>query len=158
MKTVYYSQAGEDKFLEKLLPDKGFFVDIGAYDGLKFSNTKRFYDKGWSGLAVEGTLKYFRALMVNMPSPNVVKIPRMIQPQELDLLLKIYNVNTDYDLLSIDIDSFDYELWENSNIYFPKYVIIEVKSPLVAKNTKELGKRRGYELIWDKANYIFEKC
>lgn len=152
----YFSQAGEDRFLEPLLPSYGFFVDIGAYDGKRFSNTQMVYQKGWSGLAVEANLKYFRALMVNMPSPNVVKVPRYIQDWELDKLLKIYNVNRDFDLLSIDIDSWDYELWKNSAYYQPKFVIIETNG----KNTQDilsLAKNKGYELIWDKANLIFKK-
>ncbi len=31
----------------------GFFVEVGAYDGEKFSNTSCFADVGWSGLYVE---------------------------------------------------------------------------------------------------------
>ena len=50
-----YAQAGEDVVLDRLLgrrPD-GFYVDIGAHDPVRFSNTKRFYDRGWSGINLE---------------------------------------------------------------------------------------------------------
>jgi len=50
-----YSQNGEDLVIDKLLgvKEKGFYVDIGAYDPTRFSNTKRFYLRGWSGINVE---------------------------------------------------------------------------------------------------------
>lgn len=50
-----YSQNGEDLIIDKLLKNKknGFYIDVGAYDPVRFSNTKRFYDKGWSGINIE---------------------------------------------------------------------------------------------------------
>ena len=50
-----YSQKGEDLTIDSLLNNKrtGFYVDIGAYDPDRFSNTKRFYRKGWSGINIE---------------------------------------------------------------------------------------------------------
>lgn len=50
-----YSQLGEDIVIDNLLGKKkvGFYVDIGAYDPLRFSNTKRFYNKGWKGINIE---------------------------------------------------------------------------------------------------------
>jgi FkbM family methyltransferase len=52
----YYSQDGQDKWIiEKLFPDKvdGTFVDIGAHDGVTFSNTYILEQKGWNGMVVE---------------------------------------------------------------------------------------------------------
>ena len=50
-----YSQKGEDLELDKLLKGKkiGFYVDVGAYDPHRFSNTKRFYLRGWNGINIE---------------------------------------------------------------------------------------------------------
>lgn len=50
-----YSQEGEDLLIYKLLNQKkhGFYVDVGAYDPNRFSNTKFFYNKGWSGINIE---------------------------------------------------------------------------------------------------------
>jgi FkbM family methyltransferase len=52
-----YSQVGQDRFLfENFFRGKrgGVFVDVGAYDGERFSNTL-FFEKtmGWSGLCIE---------------------------------------------------------------------------------------------------------
>ena len=57
---VSYSQLSEDLILsdfmaERLLnPDyRGFWVDIGAHDPVRYSNTKIFSDMGWSGINVD---------------------------------------------------------------------------------------------------------
>lgn len=50
-----YSQKGEDLILDRLLGYKknGMYVDIGANDPVRFSNTYRFYKRGWRGILVE---------------------------------------------------------------------------------------------------------
>jgi FkbM family methyltransferase len=50
-----YSQDGEDLIIDELLnyKKKGTYIDVGANDVEKFSNTKRFYDKGWRGINIE---------------------------------------------------------------------------------------------------------
>lgn len=50
-----WSQAGEDRLLDRLMGQKssGFYVDIGAHDPIRLSNTKRFYDRGWTGINIE---------------------------------------------------------------------------------------------------------
>lgn len=56
-----YSQCGEDLVIDRLLgyKKKGFYVDVGAYDPDRFSNTKRFYLKGWKGINIEpNTINY----------------------------------------------------------------------------------------------------
>lgn len=57
-----YSQCGEDLLLSKMFESypAGFYVDIGAYDPIRFSNTYRFYRKGWSGINVEPNFEQFR--------------------------------------------------------------------------------------------------
>ena len=49
-----YSQFGEDKVLRSLLPEPiGNYLDIGAGDPVRFSNTYLFYSEGWRGTLVE---------------------------------------------------------------------------------------------------------
>ena len=61
-----YSQRGEDLVLDKLLgrKRKGFYVDIGANDPHRFSNTKRFYRRGWSGINVEPDADNYQKLVL----------------------------------------------------------------------------------------------
>jgi FkbM family methyltransferase len=50
-----YSLDGEDLVIDKLLDYKkiGFYVDLGANDPDRLSNTKRFYNRGWRGINVD---------------------------------------------------------------------------------------------------------
>ncbi len=63
-----FAQCGEDiiiKFLfESLQIEKGFYLDIGANDPVKYSNTCLLYKMGWSGVNVDpqaGAIKKFNA-------------------------------------------------------------------------------------------------
>ncbi|MDB5264433.1 MAG: hypothetical protein JWN64_4 [Parcubacteria group bacterium] len=63
-----YSQFGEDAVLNSMLRKqaKGFYVDVGAYHPMLYSNTYALYTRGWNGIAVdpnikmEGLYKFFR--------------------------------------------------------------------------------------------------
>jgi FkbM family methyltransferase len=59
-----YSQYFEDVIVDGLLGRKptGTYVDIGACDPDFLSNTKRFYDRGWSGINVEPHPQMFEKL------------------------------------------------------------------------------------------------
>lgn len=50
-----YSQSSEQLFILDVFEDQpaGKFIDIGAYDIERFSNTRALYLKGWSGVLVE---------------------------------------------------------------------------------------------------------
>jgi len=65
---AFHSQARQDEWVLKALNQKrnGFFVDCGAFDGVKFSNTcvleKEF---GWKGICIEAGDKCFDKLKDN---------------------------------------------------------------------------------------------
>ena len=62
--TLTWSQEGEDLLLAEALPDFGTYVDVGAHDPYRFSNTKLLYDRGWRGCNIdftEGFLQRFAA-------------------------------------------------------------------------------------------------
>ena len=48
-----YSQSDEEIHTNGLLPDKGRFLDIGAFDALTFSNTRKLHERGWTGVLLE---------------------------------------------------------------------------------------------------------
>lgn len=52
----YYSESGEDRKLDNAikLPEKGFYVDIGAAHPTRMSNTAFLRDKGWNGIQIDG--------------------------------------------------------------------------------------------------------
>lgn len=70
-----FSQDGEDLVLRSLFERSGldvngggFYVDVGAYDPVRYSNTYLFYQLGWSGVnldANEGIVEKFDAIRPN---------------------------------------------------------------------------------------------
>jgi FkbM family methyltransferase len=65
----YYSQAGQDKFVnENIFKDKkkGVFVDVGAHDGISYSNSYYFEKENeWTGICVEPHPTIFPQLIKN---------------------------------------------------------------------------------------------
>jgi FkbM family methyltransferase len=59
----FFGQNGEDYLLWHFFDFKrsGFFLDIGAHDGVALSNTKSFEEQGWSGICVEPIPEMFAA-------------------------------------------------------------------------------------------------
>jgi len=65
---VNWSQYGQDAYLRSTYlqgVDKGFFLELGALDGLRHSNTKSFEDIGWSGICIEAHPELFKLLVQN---------------------------------------------------------------------------------------------
>jgi len=61
-----YAQHGEDKLVELLLPyGVNTFIDIGANDGVLFSNTFKFAKNGARGLCVEPSRSSYNKLRLN---------------------------------------------------------------------------------------------
>lgn len=77
-----YSQYGEDLLVDSILGCKvnGTYIDIGANNPILFNNTKRFYDRGWSGINIE---------------PNPVHYPLLKnRDRDINLNIGISNVET----------------------------------------------------------------
>lgn len=73
-KEKYYSQLGQDKFVDEYFKNKtnGFYVDIGAGDGIGCSNTKFFESfRNWNGICIEPGPNEFKKLTVNRKSINI---------------------------------------------------------------------------------------
>jgi FkbM family methyltransferase len=62
-----FAQEGEDLILEQIFgaQDSGFYVDVGAHHPTRYSNTYRFYRRGWRGInidAMPGSMALFDEL------------------------------------------------------------------------------------------------
>jgi len=62
------SQCNEEEYILKHLPEKGRFLEIGAYDGLFLSNTYCLLEMGWQGVMVEPSPEAFQRLRRNTNS------------------------------------------------------------------------------------------
>lgn len=75
MKPNYFSQYNQDKFLNEVVffnKKNGFFIDIGAHDGIALSNSL-FFERynNWEGICVEPNPIVFDKLISNRTSINL---------------------------------------------------------------------------------------
>jgi hypothetical protein len=182
-----YSQNGEDTVIQEILnrlliTESGTFCEFGAWDGKHLSNTYLLLESfGWRGVYIEGDPDKFKDLVKLEEKYKdqlicVNKFVSHIGDDTLDVILESTEIENDFDLLSIDIDSFDYQVWESLKNYSPKIVIIEVNSgagpdkkqihtvnetgDIVEQgssyaSTLELGNKKGYTCIYHHGNMIF---
>lgn len=178
LKKNYYSQNGEDGVLEgifnKLGITEGWFVDVGAWNGVYLSNTYNLVLKGWNGFEIEGNKVRAEKMMSTLPG-YITTVCRYVQPDDLDEILSSHYppIPKSFDLLSIDIDSYDYWVWKNLKKYSPKVVVIEYNGQ---KDTgyiqppdpnfkgqngvswdamEKMANEKGYELLCEVGNLIF---
>ncbi|MDB3885394.1 hypothetical protein N9308_00010 [Candidatus Pelagibacter sp.] len=135
----YYSQNGEDGIIIELIKRLDLnqleVCEFGAWDGVYLSNTFNLI-KNYEAKAVliEGNDEKFKNLIETSKSyKNITPIHAYINTKEnsLDRLLSNTFLKKDFDILSIDIDSNDLEIWESLNNYLPKIVIIEIQSSIL---------------------------
>ena len=176
-----YSAEGEDGIIEQVFNildiKNGFFCEFGAWDGINGSNTRVLLEKGWKGVYIESDPNRFQQCCENTKkfTNSVICYNKSIsyinERDKLDTILKDTFLPFDFDLLSIDIDSCDYQIWDSLNDYKPKIVVIEIDSSHtdkvesvynINKNTttsflsmQKLGNSKGYNLICSTGNMFF---
>ena len=69
---MFHSQYNQDKYLETNIfkgYKNGFYVDVGAHDGISINNTLYFEkNNNWSGINIEPIKKVFDKLVINRPN------------------------------------------------------------------------------------------
>lgn len=63
-------------------PSKGFFVEVGAFDGESFSNTSCLADHGWRGIYVEPIKSHYNACLNRHKNNDVYVVQCSIGVQE----------------------------------------------------------------------------
>ena len=149
----YYSQNGEDGVIRELLKrlklNKLEVCEFGAWDGIHLSNTFNLI-KNHSAKAVliEGNDKRFKDLLKTAEIyKNITPVKAFIDTKEnlLDVVLSNTFLKKDFDILSIDIESNDLEIWESLKNYMPKIVIIEIQSHILPGKIERYNlKKRTY--------------
>lgn len=171
-----YSQNGEDGVVEEILNrleiKTGRFVEVGAWDGKHLSNTYNLLCRGWSGLDIEGDPERFKELIETakgFPKLHILNACVSTEGEfSLDNLFLMYQMPEDFELLSVDIDSKDYHVWDSIKKYKPKIVIIEIESSIAPgveqissvgrtsfPSMLKLGQEKGYTLVCHTGNMIF---
>jgi hypothetical protein len=176
-----YSQLGEDGIIEEICYrlgiKEGWFVEFGAWDGQHLSNTYNLLaHKGWQGVFIEcDPVKYKALLHTKEAFPKrlhtLCAMVGFEGESKLDNLLAKTPIPQDFELLSIDIDSYDWQVWNALERYRPRIVIIECASAIPpgiyqihdppasvgASFTAlvNLGRSKGYQLVCHTGNCIF---
>lgn len=107
---------------------KKFYVDIGAGDGVTFSNTYPLISKGWKGVCAEPDGESFYSLAYHLRNVNGISLVKeFITPKNVVDILKSLDVPKDFGFLSLDIDSYDYYVLENLlSEYSPSVICTEI--------------------------------
>tara|TARA_Y100000310_G_scaffold230794_1_gene233300 strand:+ start:8303 stop:9007 length:705 start_codon:yes stop_codon:yes gene_type:complete len=158
----------------------GTACEFGAWDGVYCSNA---YDlvvsDGWSCIMMEADEdRYKKLLKTASRIPSIDPYHETIhfshqQGKLLDAFFDEIKMPAVFDLLCIDIDSCDYQVWESLQKYAPKVVVIEADNldlDIIQKEEiphthlggstcyppmKRLGESKGYTLVEYTYNLIF---
>ena len=178
----YYSQWGQDTLIEDFFsfnpPHHKMFVDVGAFDGITFSNTRRLYEVGWKGVCIEPVSENFQkcdalykgtpvkcvrraiSLKEGMVSVSIegtassiintaAKRTEQIMSSRLTTLLKEIKVEN-IDFLSIDVEGVDFEVLQSLDFthYKPQLIVIEYNSDAAEKKQITEFMRKNNYLLW----------
>lgn len=125
---IWHAQAGQDEWVYSVIGDGGFFVDVGAHDGITNSNTYALeMYHGWSGICIEPDSAVFPLLQRNRPDAALADvaiaseegIAKILPSQErraalpLRDLLDRFTVPLVIDYLSVDTEGYDLEVLQS---------------------------------------------
>lgn len=178
-----FSQNGEDGIILEILkrlrlsPNNKWCCEFGAWDGIHGSNTYNLVKNlNYKAVYIEGDKKKFQDLLNTARKlKSIIPFNKFVShksssPYTLDKILKKTKISKDFDILSIDIDSFDLAVWKSLKKYRPKIVIIEINSGLLPgikqihgnskignsfTSTVEFAEKNKYQLVCHTGNCIF---
>ena len=133
-----YAQHAEDELIEMLFPNGvKSFVDIGANDGVLFSNTYKFAKKKARGLCVEPSkscflklrlnhLWHFKVRCLNLAISDSAK-NLFLQECGYENVLSKITTSKEKNVASIQADTLDVVLKKNPKLEHPDLVSIDVE-------------------------------
>jgi hypothetical protein len=174
-----YSQNGEDGVIAAIIRrigiGPGWSCDVGAWDGRYGSNCYALVKRGWPCLMIEANPRKFESLQQlargagGRIRPMKAHVDHRGGPESLDALLARAALPGTLQLLSIDIDSYDYHVWQGFT-QRPAIVVIEIDSSTLPGEKfvhdggkrltsfsamLELARAKGYTLACHTGNMIF---
>jgi hypothetical protein len=129
-----YSQNEEDGIILALFEHAGVtdcrFVEIGS--GMSGGNSALLaYECGWSGLMIEIEQRKIDRLLENFRhNSGVVGVAAAVSPANVNDILREHGFTGEIDLLSLDIDSYDYWVLEAITVVSPRVLIVEYNARL----------------------------
>lgn len=133
-----FSNANEDQilaeFISELLPadHDHTAVDIGAGDGIRWSNTYALFLNGWQGVGIEYDSRKFVSLAQSYKYfQNVFACRHRATPDNIVPLLNSYELKKDFSVLSLDIDGNDYWVLRAILSHFrPQLIVTEINEKI----------------------------
>jgi len=130
-----FSQNGEDGILLLIFSVIGAtnrtLLDLGCGNGFIANSTNLLVHHGWNGLLVDGSEDsvqiardfFSRCKDTGVYPPKVAHA--WLETETINELVKSHGLSGSIDLLSIDIDSTDYWIWEALEQVQPRVVLLE---------------------------------
>jgi hypothetical protein len=115
------------------IDSKSYIVDIAASDGVTMSPVYPFFKKGSKGLAVEfDPLKFAKLAFIYRFFPDVTLLKQKITPVNIAKIMNSNSVPKDFEILNLDIDSYDLEVVDSilSSGFKPKIVTLEINEKI----------------------------
>ena len=121
------SQFGEDGLIQAVLERTGetnrWCFEVGAADGLFYSNTKRLRDDGWNAVLIEAE-EMHAAKCRQFENDKVHVVNERIGSESLDAILARCGSPDQPDLGVLDIDGQDYWVWKRLK-HRPRVMLVE---------------------------------
>jgi len=122
---------GEDIVIKKMLSEMqistGWVVDVGSWDGWHLSNVGLLLQEGFGGILIEVDGQRVERSKERWSNRNdIIHHQKLVDLEEntLDRVFAESETPIDFDVLNIDIDSYEFWIWKSVS-YKPKIVCIE---------------------------------
>ena len=182
----YYSQAGQDEWEDTFFKSKknGYFLDIGAYDGVHLSNTYYLENElGWEGLCIDADTDVYKDLdknrnckKINIAISNKSGISNFSQAgvsgriseegnmevntTSIDKILIEFNCPKIIDYISLDVEGHEYNVLEMFPFSEYKFILMTVEhnlylgSDVNKKKINEILTKNGYSIYRENVEHM----
>lgn len=182
----YYSQAGQDEWVDTFFKSKknGYFLDIGAYDGVHLSNTYYLENElGWDGLCIDADTDVYKDLdknrnckKINIAISNKSGISNFSQAgvsgriseegnievntTSIDKILIEFNCPKIIDYISLDVEGHEYNVLEMFPFSEYKFILMTVEHNLYLgsdankKKINEILTKNGYSIYRENVEHM----
>jgi hypothetical protein len=149
-----FSQNQEDGMIAEVFRRIGTtsqrFIEFGVEDGLE-CNSAYLVTQGWSGAWIEGSQGNAERAGAAFAPYAVEVVNRYITVENADQMISELAGGPELDLLSIDIDTIDYWIWQAIRTVKPRLVVIEYNASWPPHVRKTVA--NDPQMVWDGTNF-----